>query len=36
MTIRGWTLGAVVALTAAGCASVPFIDAAQPHAIDAA
>ena len=23
-------------LTAAGCASVPFIDAAQPHALDAA
>jgi hypothetical protein len=36
MTIRGWILGAVVALTAGGCASVPFIDAAQPHAIDAA
>jgi hypothetical protein len=36
MKRRGCILVAAVGLTAAGCQSVPFIDAAQPHALDAA
>jgi hypothetical protein len=36
MKIQGYILVATVGLTAAGCQSVPFIDAAQPHALDAA
>jgi len=36
MKIQGYILVAAVGLTAAGCQSVPFIDAAQPHALDAA
>ncbi len=36
MKIRGYLLVAAVGLSAAGCQSVPFIDAAQPHAIDSA
>jgi len=36
MNIRGMVIGAGVALALVGCQSVPFIDQAQPAAINAA